>query len=129
MSSKGSQFKLGKGSLWTGNRQDINDFAERSRGDRSIRLKLVQGGVMAAGLHPSRLRTEDSVQAGHKVTMALSHLSEQIEEGGRADSEISGLQAGDEVVHINEVALSSSRREAVSLVKGSYKTLRLVVRR
>ncbi|XP_062964593.1 protein Shroom3 [Cynocephalus volans] len=53
----------------------------------------------------------------------------KIEEGGKADSVSSKLQAGDEVVHINEVALSSSRREAVSLVKGSYKTLRLVVRR
>lgn len=53
----------------------------------------------------------------------------QIEEGGKADSPSSRLRAGDEVVHINEVALSSSRREAVSLVKGSFKTLRLVVRR
>ena len=57
------------------------------------------------------------------------HLSEQIEEGGKADLVSSKLRAGDEVVHINEVTLSSSRREAVSLVKGSYKTLRLVVRR
>lgn len=56
-------------------------------------------------------------------------LSEQIEEGGKADLVSSKLRAGDEVVHINEVVLSSSRREAVSLVKGSYKTLRLVVRR
>lgn len=62
--------------------------------------------------------------------MSLSVLtSKQIEEGGKADSVSSKLRAGDEVVHINEVALSSSRREAVSLVKGSYKTLRLVVRR
>nr|XP_008519046.1 PREDICTED: protein Shroom3 [Equus przewalskii] len=53
----------------------------------------------------------------------------EIEEGGKADLVSSKLRAGDEVVHINEVALSSSRREAVSLVKGSYKTLRLVVRR
>ncbi|XP_029424388.1 protein Shroom3 isoform X1 [Nannospalax galili] len=53
----------------------------------------------------------------------------KIKEGGKADLVSSRLQAGDEVVHINEVALSSSRREAVSLVKGSYKTLRLVVRR
>lgn len=41
----------------------------------------------------------------------------------------SKLRAGDEVVRINAVVLSSSRREAVSLVKGSYKTLRLLVRR
>ncbi|XP_006885363.1 PREDICTED: protein Shroom3-like [Elephantulus edwardii] len=53
----------------------------------------------------------------------------KIEEGGKADLGSSKLRAGDEVVHINEFALSSSRREAVSLVKGSYKTLRLVVRR
>ncbi|MXQ83624.1 hypothetical protein E5288_WYG014680 [Bos mutus] len=53
---------------------------------------------------------------------------EVIKEGGKADLVSSRLRAGDEVVNINEVALSSSRREAVSLVKGSYKTLRLVVR-
>lgn len=57
------------------------------------------------------------------------HLSEQIEEGGKADLVSSKLRAGDEVVRINAVVLSSSRREAVSLVKGSYKTLRLLVRR
>ena len=44
-----------------------------------------------------------------------------------ADLVSSRLQAGDEVVNINEVALSSSWREAISLVKGSYKTLWLVV--
>uniref|UniRef100_A0A2K6DJH7 Shroom family member 3 n=1 Tax=Macaca nemestrina TaxID=9545 RepID=A0A2K6DJH7_MACNE len=53
----------------------------------------------------------------------------KVEEGGKADTLSSKLQAGDEVVHINEVTLSSSRKEAVSLVKGSYKTLRLGVRR
>ncbi|KAM6429850.1 protein Shroom3 [Rhynochetos jubatus] len=53
----------------------------------------------------------------------------KIEEGGKADSLPSKLQAGDEVVNINEVELSSSRREAISLVKGSYKELKLVVRR
>lgn len=53
----------------------------------------------------------------------------QVEEGGKADSLPSKLRAGDEVVNINEVALSSSRREAISLVKGSYKKLKLVVRR
>nr|XP_032640388.1 LOW QUALITY PROTEIN: protein Shroom3 [Chelonoidis abingdonii] len=53
----------------------------------------------------------------------------KVEEGGKADSLTSKLQAGDEVVNINEVELSSSRREAISLVKGSYKTLKLVIRR
>ncbi|XP_065692362.2 protein Shroom3 isoform X1 [Patagioenas fasciata] len=53
----------------------------------------------------------------------------KVEEGGKADSLPSKLRAGDEVVNINEVELSSSRREAISLVKGSYKKLKLVVRR
>ncbi|KAK2519987.1 hypothetical protein Q9233_011775 [Columba guinea] len=53
---------------------------------------------------------------------------EYVEEGGKADSLPSKLRAGDEVVNINEVELSSSRREAISLVKGSYKKLKLVVR-
>ncbi|KAJ7401436.1 hypothetical protein BTVI_96215 [Pitangus sulphuratus] len=60
---------------------------------------------------------------------AVCLVFSQIEEGGKADSLPSKLQAGDEVVNINEVELSSSRREAISLVKGSYKKLKLVVRR
>lgn len=90
---------------------------------------MIAPGLPCSASVQAWARTGELAQAGHNVTMALSYLSEQIEEGGKADVVRSGLQAGDEVVHINEVALSSSRREAVSLVKGSYKTLRLVVRR
>ncbi|XP_049741941.1 protein Shroom3-like isoform X2 [Elephas maximus indicus] len=71
----------------------------------------------------TRKRTEQTDTDTH-----VAGETAEIEEGGKADSVSSKLRAGDEVVHINEVALSSSRREAVSLVKGSYKTLRLVVR-
>ena len=39
------------------------------------------------------------------------------------------LQVGDQVVIINDVELSGFRQEAISLVKGSYKTLWLTVRR
>nr|XP_033819136.1 protein Shroom3 [Geotrypetes seraphini] len=53
----------------------------------------------------------------------------KIEEGGKTCLLKSKLQVGDEVVNINEVELSSSRREAISLIKGSYKTLKLVIRR
>ncbi|XP_040273943.1 protein Shroom3 isoform X2 [Bufo bufo] len=53
----------------------------------------------------------------------------KVEEGGKVDMLESYLQVGDEVVMINGVELSSSRREAISLVKGSYKNLQLVVRR
>ncbi|KAJ7419109.1 hypothetical protein WISP_55659 [Willisornis vidua] len=63
------------------------------------------------------------------VPWKVSLIQWKVEEGGKADSLPSKLQAGDEVVNINEVELSSSRREAISLVKGSYKKLKLVVRR
>nr|XP_023656700.1 protein Shroom2 isoform X1 [Paramormyrops kingsleyae] len=39
------------------------------------------------------------------------------------------LQVGDEIVTINEIPLTGYRQEAICLVKGSYKTLSLVVRR
>ncbi|KAG8134303.1 hypothetical protein E2320_007427, partial [Naja naja] len=51
-----------------------------------------------------------------------------IEKGGKADFLNARLQPGDEVILINEVYLSSSRQKAISLVKGSWKTLKLVVR-
>ncbi|XP_038839117.1 protein Shroom3-like [Salvelinus namaycush] len=52
-----------------------------------------------------------------------------VEGGGKADLLEHPLLPGDQVVVINDVELSGFRQEAVSLVKGSYKTLRLTVRR
>uniref|UniRef100_A0A672KS18 Shroom family member 3 n=1 Tax=Sinocyclocheilus grahami TaxID=75366 RepID=A0A672KS18_SINGR len=52
----------------------------------------------------------------------------KVEEGGKASLLQHPLQAGDKVVIINEVELSGWRQEAISLVKGSYKTLRITVR-
>lgn len=56
-------------------------------------------------------------------------LCVQVEEGGKAGSLQCPLLAGDEVIIINGVELSGFRQEAVSLVKGSYKTLQLTTRR
>lgn len=53
----------------------------------------------------------------------------KVEEGGKADMLEHPLQMGDQVVIINDVELSGFRQEAISLVKGSYKTLWLTVRR
>ncbi|MCI4386812.1 hypothetical protein PGIGA_G00066900 [Pangasianodon gigas] len=53
----------------------------------------------------------------------------KVEEGGKAGSLQCPLLVGDEVVIINGVELSGFRQEAISLVKGSYKTLQLTVRR
>ncbi|XP_030627932.1 protein Shroom2 [Chanos chanos] len=51
----------------------------------------------------------------------------KVEEGSRAAAV--RLQVGDEIVQINEIPLSGYRQEAVYLVKSSYKTLALLVRR
>ncbi|KAI1885115.1 hypothetical protein AGOR_G00216860 [Albula goreensis] len=54
-------------------------------------------------------------------------LITKVEEGSKAAAV--RLQVGDEIVNINEVPLSGYRQEAICLVKGSHKTLSLVVRR
>lgn len=55
-------------------------------------------------------------------------FSLQIEEGSKAAA-VDKLLAGDEIVAINDVSLSGFRQEAICLVKGSHKTLKLVVKR
>lgn len=64
-----------------------------------------------------------SIQPG---SLKLSFLS-QVEEGSKAAAVC--LQVGDELVNINKIPLSGYRQEAICLVKGSHKTLSLVVRR
>uniref|UniRef100_A0A8C8B753 Shroom family member 2 n=1 Tax=Otus sunia TaxID=257818 RepID=A0A8C8B753_9STRI len=55
-------------------------------------------------------------------------LLPQIEDGSKAAA-VDKLLAGDEIVGINDVGLSGFRQEAICLVKGSHKTLKLVVKR
>ncbi|XP_051650865.1 protein Shroom2 isoform X1 [Manacus candei] len=52
----------------------------------------------------------------------------KIEDGSKAAA-VDKLLAGDEIVGINDVSLSGFRQEAICLVKGSHKTLKLVVKR
>ncbi|XP_068609036.1 protein Shroom3 [Brachionichthys hirsutus] len=68
-----------------------------------------------------------TVQGGLEHEEAL--LISKVEEGGKADSSEQPLRVGDEILVINEQELSGYRQEAIALVKGSYKTLQLVVRR
>lgn len=56
-------------------------------------------------------------------------VSVQVEEGGKAESVEVPLLVGDEIIIINNVELTGYRQEAIALVKGSYKTLQLTVRR
>ncbi|KAK9401933.1 protein Shroom2-like [Crotalus adamanteus] len=53
---------------------------------------------------------------------------EPIEEGSKAAA-VDKLLVGDEIVSINDIHLSGFRQEAICLVKGSYKFLKLVVKR
>uniref|UniRef100_A0A3Q3DIG8 PDZ domain-containing protein n=1 Tax=Hippocampus comes TaxID=109280 RepID=A0A3Q3DIG8_HIPCM len=53
----------------------------------------------------------------------------KVEEGGKADALECPLQAGDEIRIINGINLTGYRQEAIALVKGSYKTLQITVRR
>uniref|UniRef100_A0A3B3Q8M7 Shroom family member 4 n=3 Tax=Paramormyrops kingsleyae TaxID=1676925 RepID=A0A3B3Q8M7_9TELE len=52
----------------------------------------------------------------------------KIEEGGKA-AQCRKLRVGDELVNICGSELYGSRQEALVLIKGSYRTLRMVVRR
>ncbi|XP_049578687.1 protein Shroom2 isoform X1 [Syngnathus scovelli] len=54
-------------------------------------------------------------------------LITKVEESSKAAAV--GLQAGDELVNINEIPLSGFRQEAICLVKGSHRTLSLMVKR
>ncbi|XP_058569538.1 protein Shroom2 isoform X3 [Neofelis nebulosa] len=51
----------------------------------------------------------------------------KIEEGSKAAA-VDKLLAGDEIVGINDIGLSGFRQEAICLVKGSHRTLKLVVK-
>lgn len=52
----------------------------------------------------------------------------QIEDGGKA-ALCEKLKVGDELININGSALYGSRQEALILIKGSYRILKLTVRR
>lgn len=52
----------------------------------------------------------------------------QIEDGGKA-AVCEKLKVGDELININGSTLYGSRQEALILIKGSYRILKLTVRR
>ncbi|XP_019904799.3 protein Shroom2 isoform X3 [Esox lucius] len=66
-----------------------------------------------------------TLKGGREHREAL--LITKVEEGSEAAAV--GLQTGDEIVNINQVPLTGYRQEAICLVKGSHRTLTLVVKR
>ncbi|XP_033989036.1 protein Shroom3 isoform X3 [Trematomus bernacchii] len=78
-------------------------------------------------------RLQGGAPWGFTLQGGLEHgeplIISKVEEGGKADSLDQPLLTGDEIVIINDVELTGFRQEAIALVKGSYKTLQLTVRR
>ncbi|XP_017573479.1 protein Shroom3 isoform X2 [Pygocentrus nattereri] len=78
-------------------------------------------------------RLQGGAPWGFTLKGGLEHgeplIVSKVEEGGKAGLLECPLLVGDEVVIINGVELSGFRQEAISLVKGSYRTLQLTVRR
>ncbi|KAH1164758.1 hypothetical protein KIL84_004993 [Mauremys mutica] len=59
---------------------------------------------------------------------SCSFLELQVEDGGKATLSRK-MRPGDELVNINGTPLYGSRQEALVLIKGSYRTLKVIVRR
>ncbi|XP_068562074.1 protein Shroom3 isoform X3 [Cebidichthys violaceus] len=78
-------------------------------------------------------RLQGGAPWGFTLQGGLEHgellIISKVEEGGKADSLEQPLLVGDEIIVINDVELTGYRQEAIALVKGSYKTLQLTVRR
>ncbi|KAL6097320.1 shroom3 [Pungitius sinensis] len=91
------------------------------------------GGGGGGGWVLVEARLQGGAPWGFTLQGGLEHgeplIISKVEEGGKADSLEQPLLAGDEIIIINEVELTGYRQEAIALVKGSYKTLQLTVRR
>lgn len=65
---------------------------------------------------------------GWQVTLPALSLPFQVEDGGKAALS-QKMRSGDELVNINGTPLYGSRQEALILIKGSYRTLKMIIRR
>ncbi|XP_067853116.1 protein Shroom4-like [Heptranchias perlo] len=92
---------------------------ERSRETASIYQHVhvqLQGGA------PWGFTLKGGLEHGESLTIS------KIEDGGKAALS-KKLQVGDEIVNINGSPLYGSRQEALILIKGSYRALKMVVKR
>lgn len=69
-----------------------------------------------------------SLGGGWQVTLPTLSLPFQVEDGGKAALS-QKMRSGDELVNINGTPLYGSRQEALILIKGSYRTLKMIIRR
>ncbi|KAM3599138.1 uncharacterized protein V6R79_000641 [Siganus canaliculatus] len=91
------------------------------------------GGGGGGGWVLVEARLEGGAPWGFTVQGGLEHdeplIISKVEQGGKVDRLEQPLLLGDEIIIINDVNLTGYRQEAIALVKGSYKTLQLTVRR
>ncbi|XP_072562775.1 protein Shroom4 isoform X1 [Paramormyrops kingsleyae] len=82
--------------------------------------------------HHIQVQLQGGAPWGFTLKGGLEHgeplIITKIEEDGKA-AQCKKLRVGDELVNINGSALYGSRQEALILIKSSYRTLRMIVRR
>ncbi|XP_073334647.1 protein Shroom3 [Pagrus major] len=102
-------------------------------GSRAGRQQAAVGGEGGGGWVLVEARLQGGAPWGFTVQGGLEYeeplIISKVEEGGKADGLEQPLLVGDEIIIINDVELSGYRQEAIALVKGSYKTLQLTIRR
>ncbi|XP_044029263.1 protein Shroom3 isoform X4 [Siniperca chuatsi] len=102
-------------------------------GGRTVLQRVASGGGGGGGWVLMEARLQGGAPWGFTLQGGLEHgeplTISKVEEGGKAVSLEQPLLVGDEIIIINDVELTGYRQEAIALVKGSYKTLQLTVRR
>ncbi|XP_036973380.1 protein Shroom3 isoform X2 [Acanthopagrus latus] len=102
-------------------------------GSRAGLKQAAGGGDGGGGWVLVEARLQGGAPWGFTVQGGLEYeeplIISKVEEGGKADRLEQPLLVGDEIIIINDVELSGYRQEAIALVKGSYKTLQLTIRR
>ncbi|XP_054612599.1 protein Shroom3 isoform X2 [Dunckerocampus dactyliophorus] len=98
-----------------------------------VELQQASGGARGGGWVVVEARLQGGAPWGFTLQGGLEHgqplIISKVEQGGKVDSLKCPLQVGDEIIMINDIELTGYRHEAIALVKGSYKTLHITVRR
>ncbi|XP_061589196.1 protein Shroom3 [Cololabis saira] len=96
-------------------------------------LRAADGEGEGGGWMLVEARLQGGAPWGFTLQGGLEHgealVISKVEQGGKANRLEQPLLVRDELIVINDVELSGYRQEAIALIKGSYKSLELTVRR
>ncbi|XP_036404057.1 protein Shroom4 [Megalops cyprinoides] len=100
--------------------------------DASITEQRMETVEQLVSFHHIHVQLHGGAPWGFTLKGGLEHgeplIITKIEDGGKA-AQCKKLRVGDELVNINGSTLYGSRQEALILIKGSYRILKMVVRR